>query len=71
MKYKQKWLESFDGDWVVYLSKEYYEFINYLKKPRKPLKKWSTVVTKEPTVGTQGIVVASWELTVVEFYAAI
>ena len=30
---------KFDGDWVVYLSKEYSKFINYLKKPRKPLKK--------------------------------
>ena len=30
---------EFDGDWVVYLSKEYYEFITYLKKPRKLLKK--------------------------------
>ena len=50
---------------------EYLEFINYLKKPTKPLKKWSNAIRKEPAVGTQGIAVASWELTVVEFYAAI
>ena len=30
---------EFGGDGVVYLSKEYSELINYLKKPRKPLKK--------------------------------
>ena len=62
---------EFDSDGVVYLSKEYSQFINYLKKPRKPLKKWSTTVTQEPVVGTQGIVVASRELTVLELYAAI
>ena len=50
---------------------EFSEFIIYLKKPIKPLKKWSTAVTQEPAIGTQGIVVASRELTVVEFYAAI
>ena len=50
---------------------EFSEFINYLKKPRKPLKKRSTAVTQELAVGTQGIVVASRELTVVEFYVAI
>ena len=62
---------EFDGDGVLYLSKEYSKFINYLKKPIKPLKKWSISVTQEPVLGTQGIVVASRELTVVEFYAAI
>ena len=25
---------EFDGDWVVYLSKEYSKFISYLKKQR-------------------------------------
>ena len=50
---------------------EFSEFINYLKKPKNPFKKWSTAATEEPAVGTKGIVVASRELTVVEFYAAI
>ena len=50
---------------------EFSEFIIYLKKPIKPLKKWSADVTQEPAVGTQFIAVASQELTVVEFYAAI
>ena len=27
-------IREFDGDWVVYLSKEYCEFIDYLKKQR-------------------------------------
>ena len=35
------------------------------------MKKLSTAVTQEPAIGTQGIAVASQELTVVEFYAAI
>ena len=50
---------EFDSDGVVYLSKEYSQFINYLKKPRKPLKKRSTTITQEPAVGTQGIGFAS------------
>ena len=35
------------------------------------MRKWSTVATEEPTVGTQGIVVASWEPTTKEPYASI
>ena len=33
--------------------------------------KWSTIVAQEPTVGIQGIVVASWEPTMEEAYDVI